>query len=504
MARICPALQQLLNTKEVSTTENLATTPRRKPIKWSVLGFGLPITATIERMNRRVGAGLPLATMAKHDGKHASGLPKPARGVKAAVTKAKTPKAQKVAKVKAKPKKIKVIKAVQSVTIVAPPTATAREIAEAANKAAGRPIAYAVTSKPKINLILVLDKSGSMDGLRRIAAATQLDAMMTKVRQEFDPNSPLQVVEFADQARQTFNGIVNNTINYPFCSGNTALNDGVVMGLGLAQISSLPSIIYVFTDGEENRSANSISTTKDNVTAALAKGNITLVGIGPKPDYFKSVGFPEGNILNWTGNAADLTAKVAPAVTRGVEAVATAVKQGKTKINHFFLDIEVKLDEVQKKCVDVTSTMERRNVQQGGVAIREYVEKHCKLYTYVDGAYFYKLVTREKLLKDRRIVISHRDDTTGKLYSGPMARTLLGLPTDRDIKVEPGSLGKWSVFVQSASPTRKTVKDTEFLWDKTATGNVKPTWTVGAKKPYPRLVRCSKQTPCLKSPPRAR
>ena len=90
-------------------------------------------------------------------------------------------------------------------------------------------------------------------------------------------------------------------------------------------------------------------------------------------------------------------------------------------------------------------------------------------------------LTKEKLLKDRRIVIAHRDDTTGKLYSGPAARTLLGLPVDADVEVEPGSLGKWTVFVQSASPTRKTVRDVEFLWDKTATGNVKATWSYDKK-----------------------
>jgi hypothetical protein len=139
------------------------------------------------------------------------------------------------------------------------------------------------------------------------------------------------------------------------------------------------------------------------------------------------------------------------------------------------------LQDAAKKCVDVTTTMERRNTVQGGMPVREYIEKHCKLYTYVDGAYFYKLVTKEKVLKDRRIVIAHRDDTTGKLYSGPAARTLLGLPVDADVEVEPGSLGKWTVFVQSASPTRKTVRDAEFLWDKTATGNVKATWSYDKK-----------------------
>lgn len=208
-----------------------------------------------------------------------------------------------------------------------------------------------------------------------------------------------------------------------------------------------------------------------------------LVGPAAARNYLISFGIPETAILTWDGGATSLIDKVVPKVVAGIEATATALKEGKKKLAHFFLDIDaVSLQDAAKKCVDVTATMERRNTVQGGLAIREYIEKHCKLYTYVDGAYFYRLVTKEKLLKDRRIVIAHRDDTTGKLYSGPAARTLLGLPVEADVEVEPGSLGKWTVFVQSASPTRKTVRDAEFLWDKTATGNVKATFEYKVKK----------------------
>ena len=486
MARICPALQQLLNTKEVSTLENLSSTPRRKPIKWTVLGYGLPITATIERMNRRVGAGLPLSTMAKRDGKHKSGMPV------AAV--AKTPKAPKPTKapkakpVKApKPAKVKATKTKRGVKVVST-TATAKDVADAVNKAAGRTVAYAVgavTSKPQVNLVVVLDVSGSMDGPRREAAAVQLTQMLDRVKTEFSDDSTMSVItfEYSSYTHIQYTGKIQNYV-YPRCKGGgTALNDAVAFGVKVASTSTLPSLVYVFTDGEENASTQTVSTVKDFVTKALASGNITLVGIGPKPTALIALGVPAGNTLNWTGNAAELTSKVAPAVTRGVVATATALKEGKKKLDHFFLDIDaVSLQDAAKKCVDVTTTMERRNTVQGGLAIREYIEKHCKLYTYVDGAYFYKLVTKEKVLKDRRIVIAHRDDTTGKLYSGPAARTLVGLPVDADVEVEPGSLGKWTVFVQSASPTRKTVRDAEFLWDMTSTGNVKATFEYKAKK----------------------
>ena len=500
MARICPALQQLLNTKEVSTLEDLSSTPRRKPIKWTVnVGVDrrlVTITATIERMNRRIGAGLPLSTMAKRDGKHKSGMP--VVGAVAAVPKAaatktpkpvKAPKAPKVKAVKAtKPIKVKATKTKRGVKVIASSTATAKDVADAVNKAAGRTVAYAVgavTSKPQVNLVVVLDVSGSMDGPRREAAAVQLTQMLDKVKTEFSDDSTMSVItfEYSSYTHIQYNGKIQNYV-YPRCAGGgTALNDAIAFGVKVASSSTLPSLVYVFTDGEENASIQNITTVNSFVTKTLASGNITLVGIGPKPEALVALGVPAGNTLNWTGNAAELTSKVAPAVTRGVVATATAIKEGKKSLAHFFLDIDaVSLQDAAKKCVDVTTTMERRNTVQGGLAVREYIEKHCKLYTYVDGAYFYRLVTKEKLLKDRRIVIAHRDDTTGKLYSGPAARTLLGLPVDADVEVEPGSLGKWTVFVQSASPTRKTVRDAEFLWDKTATGNVKATFEYKAKK----------------------
>lgn len=495
MARICPALQQLLNTKEVSTAENLASTPRRKPIKWSVVvgvdRRAVVITATIERMNRRVGAGLPLATMAKRDGKHKSGMPvvvAKAATPKAAAT--KPAKAPKVKVVKApKPAKGKATKTKRNIKVVSS-TATATTVADAVNKAAGQTVAHAVgtvattTSKPQVNLVVVLDVSISMRGSRCDVAAIQITQMLDKVKTEFSEDSTMTVItfEYSSNTRIQYTGKIQNYV-YPQCNGGaTALNDAVAFGVKVASTSTLPSLVYVFTDGEENASTQPASTVKEFVTKTLASGNITLVGIGPKPEALIALGVPAGNTLNWTGNAAELTSKVAPAVTRGVVATATALKRGKKKLDHFFLDIDaVSLQDAAKKCVDVTTTMERRNTVQGGLAIRDYIEKHCKLYTYVDGAYFYRLVTKEKLLKDRRIVIAHRDDTTGKLYSGPAARTLLGLPVDADVEVEPGSLGKWTVFVQSASPTRKTVRDAEFLWDKTATGNVKATWSYDKK-----------------------
>ena len=506
MARICPALQQLLNTKEISTLENLSSTPRRKPIKWTVnVGVDrrlVTITATIERMNRRIGAGLPLSTMAKRDGKHKSGMPvaavaktpkapKPTKAPKAPKVKAvKAPKPAAKVKVTKPAAKVKVTKPAAKVKAtktkrgikVASSMATAKDVADAAR---GRLSPAPATTKPQVNLVVVLDVSGSMYGSRRDAAAIQLTQMLDKVKTEFSDGSTMSVITFAYASYTSiqYTGKIQN-YSYPQCAGiGTALNDAVAFGVQVASLSTLPSLVYVFTDGEENASTQNITTVNSFVTTTLAKGNITLVGIGPKPEALVALGVPAGNTLNWTGNAAELTSKVAPAVTRGVVATATAIKEGKKSLAHFFLDIDaVSLQDAAKKCVDVTTTMERRNTVQGGLAVREYIEKHCKLYTYVDGAYFYKLVTKEKVLKDRRIVIAHRDDTTGKLYSGPVARTLLGLPVDADVEVEPGSLGKWTVFVQSASPTRKTVRDAEFLWDKTATGNVKATFEYKAKK----------------------
>lgn len=488
MARICPALQQLINTKEISTPENLSSTPRRKPIKWTVnIGVDrrlFTITATIERMNRRIGAGLPLSTMAKRDGKHKSGMPVAVTAVKTAPT--KTPNAPKVKApkpVKAKaPKpaaKVKTTKTKRGIK-VASSTATAKDVADAANKAAGQTVAYA-TSTTKPQVILALDASGSMQGIED-AAQAQYTAIVDAVRTKM-PTASVSAL--------SFNSVVSEikpvaVPQYPYCTGSTSLLDAVVKLANSVTIDT-PTLIYMITDGEESGSA--ASQHDRSVIEAIAKltkaNNVTLAFVGPPAarSYLSRLGIPDTACMTWDGGAASLIAKVVPKVVAGIEATATALKEGKKSLAHFFLDIDaVSLQDAAKKCVDVTATMERRNTVQGGLAVREYIEKHCKLYTYVDGAYFYKLVTKEKVLKDRRIVIAHRDDTTGKLYSGPAARTLLGLPVDADVEVEPGSLGKWTVFVQSASPTRKTVRDAEFLWDKTATGNVKATFEYKAKK----------------------
>ena len=243
MARIVPALQQLLNTREVSALEDLSSTPRRKPIKWTVLGYALPITATIERMNRRIGAGLPLSTMAKRDGKHKSGMPVAVTAVKTAPT--KTPNAPKVKApkpVKAKaPKpaaKVKATKTKRGIK-VASSTATAKDVADAANKAAGQTVAYATSStKPQVNLVVVIDVSISMRGPRRDAAAIQLTQMLDKVKTEFSDGSTMSVITFAYSSYTSiqYTGKIQN-YSYPQCAGmGTALNDAVAFGVQVASL----------------------------------------------------------------------------------------------------------------------------------------------------------------------------------------------------------------------------------------------------------------------------
>ena len=61
-------------------------------------------------------------------------------------------------------------------------------------------------------------------------------------------------------------------------------------------------------------------------------------------------------------------------------------------------------------------------------------------------------------------------------------RPLLGLPSDRDCKIEPKNLGDFVVYLQSASPTRKLTPGSLCLYDEAhVPGATDPTFTYGKK-----------------------
>jgi hypothetical protein len=97
-------------------------------------------------------------------------------------------------------------------------------------------------------------------------------------------------------------------------------------------------------------------------------------------------------------------------------------------------------------------------------SIRDFVTRAG--HPYQTGCAFCELSKREKIQADKKIAVAEEDPATGrmtgKVFTGPDGRQLLGLP-ETEVTVTPGSNAAYTVFVQSTSVNRKPVPGTKLL-----------------------------------------
>lgn len=103
------------------------------------------------------------------------------------------------------------------------------------------------------------------------------------------------------------------------------------------------------------------------------------------------------------------------------------------------------------------------------------VEKRCSIRDFVEatgaeykaGRGFYEL-TKTELVQERKEVVLV-DRVTGDMFTGTLARDLLGLPYGRRGKVRPGRVNhdgvSYDVFIQSTSYNRILLPNTDFLYE---------------------------------------
>ena len=96
--------------------------------------------------------------------------------------------------------------------------------------------------------------------------------------------------------------------------------------------------------------------------------------------------------------------------------------------------------------------------------IRDAIIGHGK--EWIKGAAFYALIKTEKKVQPYKMV-ALRVKTSGKVYSGQVAREMLGIGQATDtVRLVPGDHGKFDVFIQSTSVNRKIPAGTEVLYWK--------------------------------------
>lgn len=336
----------------------------------------------------------------------------------------------------------------------------------------------------KNHVILVLDASSSIHNRGLTQKIIDLANAKLKVfRDAEDQDTIVSVHAFGgDEFANNDNRLKRLLINAPVKTANvsgyvpygwTPLMDGVARAAEEAsQEQDRSVLIYVLTDGEENRSrmlptnfARLIreKTNTGRFTFAFCttvEGRRNLLGLG----------VPVGNITVWSGTLRDVheaEEKTSGGATAYVEARRRGVRQTKQYFEANLANLDGSLNLLRR----VDGEVVEWNVEKEQ-SIQDLLTARTK-GLFQPGEGFYQHAKREgKVPADRKILLRDRRD--GAIYAdgSKTVRALCGYPEGREFATRPGNHGNFDVFVQSKSSTQTTIRarllprGTKVLWWK--------------------------------------
>lgn len=256
--------------------------------------------------------------------------------------------------------------------------------------------------------------------------------------------------------------------NYEASGTGTPLFDSVNEAITLmrnvpdADSPDVTFLVMVITDGEENRSKDKNGLHMQQSIAQLqATDRWTFVFRVPKGygATLRRFGVPAGNIAEWeqTERGMERSTQI---TTSGISTYMNNVSRGIKSTDKFYADLSNISQTQVKSILNRIYPMVIDNVSshEDGMAIKTFVEQRNN---YNLGEWYYELTKTEKIQDSKKIIVFDRG--SNMYYTGNDARSLLGFPSYGEIKVVPGNLGSYKVFVQSTSVNRKLVGGTKLI-----------------------------------------
>ncbi|MEV0501175.1 vWA domain-containing protein [Streptomyces spectabilis] len=334
------------------------------------------------------------------------------------------------------------------------------------------------------HVALVLDASSSMSHLsgKVVEVADQQIAYLARRSEELDQETRVTVYVFADTVECVIYD--KDVLRMPSlkqlyrAGGMTALLAAALKSQReLAQTAQLYGdhsfLTFVLTDGQENVShrcpdapsgdprelvravAGMIETQEDNWTLAV------LVPDQMGKREAMQCGFPKDNIAIWDATSTQGLAEAGLVIQQATEKFMVGRAQGIRGSRAVF---STGAEAVNKDTIEAAgltpvdpSTYQLIPVARAA-AIRDWVVE-CG-HTYRTGGAFYQLSKSEKIQARKQVAVLEKK--TDRLYMGPEARALLGLP-DTEVRVKPDHNDDFTIFVQSTSVNRKLVAHTRLL-----------------------------------------
>ncbi|MGV9393668.1 vWA domain-containing protein [Streptomyces olivaceus] len=334
------------------------------------------------------------------------------------------------------------------------------------------------------HVALVLDASSSMSRLsgKVVEVADEQIAYLARRSQELDQETRVTVYVFADQVECVIYD--KDVLRMPSLKqmyrvgGMTALLAATLKSQReLAQTAQLYGdhsfLTFVLTDGQENAShrctdapardpralvdavASMIETQEDNWTLAVLVPD--QMGRREAMQY----GFPKDNVAIWDATSTQGLQEAGQVIQEATEKFMIGRSKGIRGSRAVF---STGADAVNKETIKaaglkpVDSTKYQLVPVTRDAAIRDWVVESG--HTYRTGGAYYQLSKSEKVQPKKQISVLEKK--TDRIYTGPEARALLGLP-DVEVRIKPDHNDEFTIFVQSTSVNRKLVPNTRLL-----------------------------------------
>lgn len=325
----------------------------------------------------------------------------------------------------------------------------------------------------------VNDHSGSMWHLAK-AAIKDYNSIIESVKnaatremQDTIVNTVCFGLNHPSITRQVINSnphVLNPVISWP-AIGQTPLYDAIGDAIDLLKSvpdydnSNVSFLVSITTDGGENNSNRydmiSIRFLIEQLQASGRWTFVIRVPVGNKK-FVANIGIPVGNIQEWETTNEGLEASTVKTQS-AVDQFFTMRSSGRRSSTTFYADAS-NVD--TSNLVDITSEISLYvvPVDKMGIEIRDFILEHRM--EYLKGAAFYQLTKTEARVQPAKLILVH-DRGTGKIYAGKDARSMIGLPSDKNARLHPGDHKNFDIFIQSFSVNRKLVGGTVVVyWSK--------------------------------------
>jgi hypothetical protein len=326
------------------------------------------------------------------------------------------------------------------------------------------------------HVALVLDGSSSMSGhtSKLIKVADDQIRHLALRSEELSQETRVSVYLFADKVQCLIFDM--DVMRLPSIAdlyramGMTALIDATVKSQeDLATTSQIYGdhafLTFVLTDGMENASFR--RTYDLTNTLRKAEENWTIGFLVPDRNgtaYLTRIGVPDGNIAQWDTASADGIKDAVSTIRSATDSFMSARASGVRGTRNVF---STGTDALNRGTVPTNlSKMKKQAYTLLPVKTKTRIDDFVRAngMSYYAGIGFYQLTKTEDIQPQKDIIVVDRQ--TKDAYSGPQARALIGLPSDRTVRVRPNHNPQYDVYVQSTSLNRNLVAGTSLLVKK--------------------------------------